>query len=107
LDSVHITANSSLGLVKVQRECEICSKRYEIRVDRSCQQPFEQLKQALITAPVPALSDFNRQFILTTDASTSGISYILSQKDSDGKERVINYGRRALHANETKWVSLN
>jgi hypothetical protein len=66
------------------------------------QQAFEQLKQALITAPMLALPDFPRQFILTTDASTSSIAYILSQKDSDGRERAVNYAGLALHVNETK-----
>jgi hypothetical protein len=42
-----------------------------------CQRAFKKLNEALITAPVLALPDFNRSFILTMDACTSGIAYIL------------------------------
>ena len=45
----------------------------------------------------------NKEFILSTDASGSAISYILGQKDDDNKEYVICYGGRALHADEKKW----
>ena len=58
---------------------------------------------ALTTAPVLALPDFNRPFILTTDASTSGIAYVLSQKDKNGHERPVSFGGRALHDNEKHW----
>jgi len=68
-----------------------------------CEQSFQDLKTALITAPVLALPDFQRDFILSTDSSTVGISYILSQRDDQGRERVISYGGRGLRPNEAKW----
>ena len=68
-----------------------------------CQKSFESLKNALITAPILALPDFDREFILTTDSSTSGAAWILSQKDDQGREKVISYGGRALRPNETRW----
>jgi len=67
------------------------------------EQSFQNPKTALITAPVLALPDFNWDFILTTDASTVGISYIMSQRDDQGRERVISYGGRGLRPNEAKW----
>ncbi|HSN23100.1 MAG TPA: RNase H-like domain-containing protein, partial [Methylomicrobium sp.] len=68
-----------------------------------CQEAFERLKEALITAPVLALPDFQKGFVLTTDASTTGIAYILGQKDDEGKEHPVWYGGRGLHPNEKKW----
>jgi hypothetical protein len=50
---------------------------------------FQKLKPALIIAPILAMPDFNREFILTTDASNFAVSYILSEKDDEGRERVI------------------
>jgi hypothetical protein len=41
---------------------------------------------------------------LTNDASQVTISFILSQKDNEGRERVIEYGERALHKNELNWT---
>jgi RNase H-like domain found in reverse transcriptase len=59
-----------------------------------CQRAFEQLKTALITAPVLALPNFKKPFVITTDASTTGIAYILGQRDDEGREHPISYGGR-------------
>jgi hypothetical protein len=69
-----------------------------------CQEAFEKLKGMLINAPILKLPDFNRPFVLTTDASTSGIAYILGQRDDQGREHAVAYGGRGLRPNETKWA---
>ena len=68
-----------------------------------CQQAFDELKQRLINAPILVLPDFKRPFVLTTDASTTGIAYILGQRDDEGREHVVAYGGRGLKPNETRW----
>ena len=50
---------------------------------------FEHLRKQLATTPVLVYPDFEREFILHTDASDSGIGAVLSQVDSHGKERVV------------------
>ncbi|XP_060602869.1 uncharacterized protein LOC132755945 [Ruditapes philippinarum] len=67
------------------------------------QEAFESLKHALVTAPMIHYPDMNHTFILTTDASDTALAYILGQKGSDGKERVVSYGGRALRSDERKW----
>jgi hypothetical protein len=69
-----------------------------------CEKTFQYLKAALTSPPILALPDFNRPFLLTTDASKSAISFILSQKDNEGRERVIEYSGQSLNKNQLNWT---
>ncbi len=63
---------------------------------------FNDLKKAATTAPLLAYPDFNRDFILTTDASDFAIGYVLSQEFPDG-EHPIAYGSRLLAKHEQNY----
>ena len=67
----------------------------------NCEKAFETIKNALISAPV--LSYAKSSFILTCDASDLAISYILGQKDENGREYVIASGGMTLTEEERKW----
>jgi len=67
------------------------------------QQEFDFLKNALISPPILAFPNMQKEFILTTDACTSGIAFILSQLDDQGREHVICYGGRGLRKSEINW----
>ena len=66
------------------------------------QQAFETLRDILTSDKVMHYPDFNRQFILKSDASLASIGYILTQK-FDGKERVISYGSKKLARPQQNW----
>ena len=68
-----------------------------------CESAFQRLRSALISTPILAYPDMNKPFILTTDASTSAIGYILSQIGDDGKEHPVYFGGRALRSSEKNW----
>ncbi|KAG1040083.1 hypothetical protein G6F43_012362 [Rhizopus delemar] len=51
---------------------------------------FEKLKQLLTTAPVLARPDFNKPFLLVTDASKAGLGCNLTQLDENGHEHPIS-----------------
>ena len=64
------------------------------------QQVFDALKEALCTAPVLGYPNFNRKYILETDASLKGLDTILSQQQKDGSIHVIAYASQSLHPSE-------
>ena len=61
------------------------------------------LRKHLCSAPVLAYLDFQKPFILDTDASNTGISGVLSQLDDEGRERAIAYASRLLTKSERQY----
>ena len=64
------------------------------------QKAFDALKLALTTAPVLGYPNFEREFILKTDASLRGLGAVLSQVDDQGKTHVIAYASQTLKPSE-------
>ena len=60
---------------------------------------FDLLKTHLTSAPVLGYPDFSRPFDLETDASMQGLGVVLSQRDENGKSRVIAYASGSLQPN--------
>ncbi|CAG8754817.1 4861_t:CDS:2, partial [Funneliformis mosseae] len=67
------------------------------------QEIFEMLKEQLTTAPILSYPDFNQSFILSTDASTTGLGAVLSQKNNEGREHPIWYASRTLSPAEKNY----
>ena len=68
-----------------------------------CQQVFEDLKGKLVNSPVLAFPDFDRSFVLETDASIRGLGAVLSQKQSDGKFHPVAYASCSLSKTEERY----
>ena len=64
------------------------------------QKAFVALKIALTTAPVLGYPNFNREFILESDASLRVLGAVLSQVDDTGKVCVIAYASQTLRPSE-------
>ena len=47
--------------------------------------------------------DWTRKFILQTDASATGLKYVLNQKDQDEEEHSVAYGSKKLLPREQKY----
>ena len=59
-------------------------KQHNVEWTDRCQQSFEQLKEHCSQCPVLAYANYKNPFILHTDASTTGLGAVLSQKQTDG-----------------------
>ena len=67
-----------------------------------CQKAFDTLRTNLVNPPILAYPNMSHSFIVTTDASNTGLGYILSQ-EINGEERVIQYSGRALRPAEMNY----
>ena len=66
---------------------------------------FDRLKAACLQAPILALPDFNKPFLLETDASGRGLGAVLSQKQADGRYHPIAYASRVMNETEQRYHS--
>lgn len=81
----------------------LTKKGSKFRWDTAEQTSFISLKQLLCSAPVLAYPQFDKQFILQTDASDLGLGAVLTQKDTSGYEHVIAYASRSLSDREKNY----
>ncbi|KAG1634211.1 hypothetical protein G6F44_010170 [Rhizopus delemar] len=65
---------------------------------------FELLKRALTSTPILSRPDFNKPFILITDASKLGLGAILTQLDDNGYEHPVIYASRGLKSTESNYA---
>ncbi|GFX61983.1 retrovirus-related Pol polyprotein from transposon 17.6 [Trichonephila clavipes] len=67
------------------------SKEGEITWTTECENAFRELKGKLIDKPVLYASNFEREFIVQTDASNAGMGAVLTQLNEQGEEHPILY----------------
>ena len=66
---------------------------------------FDRLKAACLQAPILALPDFNRPFLLEMDASGKGLGAVLSQTQADGQYHPIAYASHVMNETEQRYHS--
>ena len=64
------------------------------------------LKDKIQSAPVLVFLDFNKQFLLETDASKEGLGAVLSQKQDNGHYHPLTFGSHSLMPVERNYHSL-
>ena len=67
------------------------------------QKDFEKIKQMLTEGPCLAHYAKDKENIVTTDASTTGLGITLWQKQHDGNTKLIAFGSRYLNDTEKKY----
>lgn len=77
-------------------------KKTPFKWDDEQQDSFDTIISKLTNPPVLAYADYQKPFILHTDASSSVLGAVLYQKQ-DGKSRVIAYASRSLKQSERNY----
>lgn len=72
---------------------------------QDCQNSFEKLKTALVQPQILQYPDFNKQFIVTTDASKDACGAVLSQ-DFNGKDLPIAFASKSFTKGESNKATI-
>ena len=80
-------------------------KSEHVDLSPEAREAFDHLKAACLQAPILAFPDFNKPFLLETDASGRGLVAVLSQKQADGRYHPIAYASRVMNETEQRYHS--
>ena len=72
--------------------------------DEDCEEAFEILKKALITAPIVQPPDWNLPFEIMCDASDYAVGAVLGQR-VDKKLNVVHYASKTLDSAQTNYAT--
>lgn len=82
--------------------CRLLRKGNKFVWTNECEAAFATIKERLVSSPVVSCPDFERPFIIQTDACDYGLGAVLTQDYSDG-ERVVSFISRSLTSSERKY----
>ena len=74
--------------------------------NRECESAFKALKEVMCTLPVLWSPNYQKTFILQTDASQRGLGAVLSQLDKDGSDYPVMYISRKLLSREQQYSTI-
>ena len=81
-------------------------KKERVVLNAEARDAFHKLRKAVMSAPVLAYPDPNKDYLLETDALKLGLGAVLSQKQADGRYHPFAFGSRALHRVEANYYSM-
>ena len=76
-----------------------------VSLSKEALEAFQVLKEAGMNSPVLAFANYNKDFLLETDATKEGLGAVLSQKQEDGQYHLVAYGSWALPTHEKNYHS--
>ena len=83
----------------------MCSEKKTFMWTDAAQEAFDELKAAILSAPLLHFLDYEKEIVVRTDASQVGVGGILLQKEG-GKEMVVCYVSRAFNETEARWATI-
>src|SRR5581483_9694113 len=75
---------------------QLLQKEIKFKWKEKQQEAFEKLKQKLINHPILIYPNYQKPFLVITDASGIGLGAVLAQENDKGNEGVIMYASRSL-----------
>lgn len=84
---------------------ELLKKNQEYTWGKEQEKSFNRIKEKLTNAPVLAYPDYEKTFVITTDASKIAIAAVLEQEDNKGNLHPIEYYHKTLSEQQQKWHS--
>ncbi|GBL73352.1 Retrovirus-related Pol polyprotein from transposon 297 [Araneus ventricosus] len=85
----HYVKNFSLIAAPLTQSLKGKIKKEGVNWTQDCNQAITELKNRLTEIPVLLAPDYNREFIVQTDASDLGIGVVLSQRNDKGEEHPV------------------
>ena len=76
-----------------------------VTLPSEAQEVVQLLKSMIQSAPLLVFPDFDKPFLLKTDASKEGLGVVLSQKQDDGCYHPVAFGSRSLLPSEQNYHS--
>lgn len=83
----------------------LLKKNIEFNFNEKCVQAFNRCKILLTTAPILQYPDFEKDFIISTDASQHSVGAILSQGEINA-DLPVYYASRTLNSAETRYSTI-
>ncbi|KAL1110617.1 hypothetical protein AAG570_008145 [Ranatra chinensis] len=90
---------------KTEPLTKLLKKNSKFVINEEAKEAFIWCKDKLATVPILQFPDFEKQFILTTDASQVAVGAVLSQGDG-GSERPIAFASKKLTPAETRYSTI-
>ena len=84
----------------------VCKKTVQFMLTAETKDTFETHKKACLKAPVLAFADFDKPFLLETNASKLGLGTVLSPKQTDGQYHLVEYASWSLTIYECNYHSI-
>ena len=84
---------------------DTAKKKEWVVLNEAARSAFHKLKKAVMSAPVLAYPDPNKEYLFKTDALKLELGAVLSQKQSDGRYHPVAFSSRALHGVEDNYHS--
>ena len=90
-----------LGYAKIDHPLYLLAKKGAVfQWTANHEVAFESLRSKLLSAPVLAYPNFNKDFILETDASKQGLGAMLSKYQDDKELHPVAYASRSVSTDE-------